>query len=104
MGIIKIPYNGQFATIDVNGVYEVDTSGAPEMVLKTDRHMGNTDVIGITLTFDLGGDPFNDADGPAMEAAVLKASQEPASCHVYDVAAGVGLTQNSSIEIAAVTI
>ena len=103
MGILKIPYNdGGFLTIDVDGVYEVDVSSAPDMTLKTDNHMGTNDVIGITLKFDLVS--FNAADGPAMEAAVLKASREPASCHVFECAGGIGLVQNEAIDIGAVTI
>ena len=103
MGILKIPYNdGGFLTVDVDSVYEVDVSSAPEMVLKTDRHMGTNNVIGITLKFDLAS--FNAADGPAMEAAVLKASQEPASCHVFECAGGIGLVQDEAIDIGAVTI
>jgi hypothetical protein len=103
MGILKIPYNdGDFLTIDVDGVYEVDASSAPNMVLKTDRHLGTNAVIGITLEFDLSS--FNAADGPGMEAAVLKASQEPASCHVFECAGGIGLVQDEAIDIGAVTI
>ena len=101
MAMIKIPYANGFASIDVSGVYEVDASSAPNMVLKTDTPVSAGNVVGITLKFDATS--FNNADGPAMEAAILKAAQTPGSCNVYELADGSGLATSSSLTIGSVT-
>ena len=101
MAMIKIPYASGFASIDVSGVYEVDASSAPSMVLKTDTPLSGTNVVGITLVFDASS--FNAADGPAMEAAILKAAQTPGSCDVYELADGSGLAADSSLTIGSVS-
>ena len=101
MAMIKIPYANGFASIDVSGVYEVDASGAPDMILKTDTPISAGNVVGITLKFDAVS--FNDADGPAMEAAILKAAQTPGSCNVYELADGSGLAADEGLTIGSVT-
>jgi hypothetical protein len=101
MAMIKIPYASGFASIDVSGVYEVDASSAPAMVLKTDTPVSSGNVLGITLTFDASS--FNSADGPAMEAAILEAAQNPGSCDVYELADGSGLAADSSLTIGSVS-